>query len=83
MIYNDLTNKGVIEMRFIRYINYKNDDGTIETVEDLGLLVKGNYDRQYRRDLLAEYQAVDSRYYASQRASKAYYESIKNKETAK
>tara|TARA_R110002167_G_scaffold56733_3_gene161001 strand:+ start:485 stop:691 length:207 start_codon:yes stop_codon:yes gene_type:complete len=61
----------------MRYINYRNDDNTIETVEDFGLLVKGNIDRRSRRNILEEYKLADSRYYGSNRASKAHYESLK------
>ena len=66
-------------MRFIRYINYKNDDGTIETVEDFGLIIKGNLDRRSRQNILDEYQLISPNYYASQRASKDYYQSLKDK----
>lgn len=66
-------------MRFIRYINFRNDDGTIETVEDFGLIIKGNYSRQYRQKILDEYQMISPNYYASQRASKDYYQSLKDK----
>ena len=61
----------------MRYINYRNDDNTIETIEDFGLLVKGNLDRHSRRNILAEYKMIDNRYYGSNRASKAHYESLK------
>lgn len=61
----------------MRFINYRNDDGTIETVEDFGLLVKGNLDRRSRRNILAEYKMIDNRYYGSNRASKTHYESLK------
>lgn len=64
-------------MSYIRYINYRNDDGTIETIEDFGLVIKGNLDRQSRRNILAEYKMIDNRYYGSNRASKAHYESLK------
>ena len=70
-------------MRFIRYINYKNDDGTIETVEDFGLIIKGNLDRRTRQNILNEYQLISHNYYASQRASKDYYQSLKDKELDK
>ena len=70
-------------MRFIRFINYKNDDGTIETVEDFGLVIKGNLDRRTRQNILNEYQLVSHNYYASQRASKDYYQSLKDKELDK
>lgn len=66
-------------MRFIRYINYRNDDGTIETVEDFGLIIKGNLDRRSRQNILDEYQMISPNYYASQRASKDYYQSLKDK----
>lgn len=66
-------------MRFIRYINYRNDDGTIETVEDFGLIIKGNLDRRSRQNILDEYQLISPNYYASQRASKDYYQSLKDK----
>lgn len=61
----------------MRYINYRNDDNTVETIEDFGLLVKGNIDRRSRRNILEEYKLVDNRYYGSNRASKAHYESLK------
>ena len=61
----------------MRYINYRNDDNTIETIEDFGLIVKGNLDRRSRRNILAEYKMIDNRYYGSNRASKAHYESLK------
>lgn len=61
----------------MRYINYRNDDNTVETIEDFGLLVKGNIDRRSRRNILEEYKLIDSRYYGSNRASKAHYESLK------
>lgn len=64
------------------FINYKNDDGTIETIEAFGAYVKGNYSRQYRRDLLVEHRLNDSRYYASNRASKSYYDNIKQTKKA-
>lgn len=64
----------------MRFINYRNDDNTIETIEDFGLIVKGNLDRRSRRNILAEYKMIDSRYYGSNRASKAHYESLKDKE---
>lgn len=68
----------------MRYINYRNDDNTIETIEDFGLLVKGNIDRRSRRNILEEYKLIDRRYYGSNRASKAHYESLKqDKDTAK
>lgn len=70
-------------MRFIRYINYKNDDGTIETVEDFGLIIKGNLDRRTRQNILNEYQLISHNYYASQRASKDYYQSLKDKASDK
>lgn len=70
-------------MSFIRYINYRNDDGTIETVEDFGLVIKGNLDRRTRQNILNEYQLINPNYYASQRASKDYYQSLKNKDTVK
>lgn len=70
-------------MQYIRYINYKNDDGTIETIEDFGLLIRGNYSRQYRRNILAGYRLNDTRYYGSNRASKSYYQSLKDKDTVK
>ena len=70
-------------MRFIRFINYKNDDGTIETVEDFGLIIKGNLDRRTRQNILNEYQLISNNYYASQRASKDYYQSLKDKELDK
>ena len=66
-------------MSCIRYINYKNDDGTIETVEDFGLIIKGNLDRRSRQNILNEYQMISPNYYASQRASKDYYQSLKDK----
>ena len=68
-------------MSYIRYINYKNEDGTVETVEDFGLIVKGNLDRRTRRKILNEYQMISNNYYASRRASKDYYQSLKDKET--
>lgn len=61
----------------MRYINYRNDDNTIETIEDFGLIVKGNLDRRSRRNILAEYKMIDSRHYGSNRASKAHYKSLK------
>lgn len=61
----------------MRYINYRNDDNTIETIEDFGLLIKGNIDRRSRRNILEEYRLIDNRYYGSNRASKAHYESLK------
>lgn len=70
-------------MRYIRYINFRNDDGTIETVEDFGLIIKGNYSRQYRKKILDEYQLISPNYYASQRASKDYYQSLKDKDLNK
>ena len=70
-------------MSYIRYINYKNDDGTVETVEDFGLIVKGNLDRRTRQNILNEYQMISNNYYASRRASKDYYQSLKNKEMGK
>lgn len=66
-------------MRFIRYINFRNDDGTIETVKDFGLIIKGNLDRRTRQNILDEYQLISPNYYASQRASKDYYQSLKDK----
>lgn len=70
-------------MRFIRFINYKNEDGTIETVEDFGLIIKGNLDRRTRQNILNEYQLISHNYYASQRASKDYYQSLRDKELDK
>ena len=70
-------------MSYIRYINYKNDDGTVETVEDFGLIIKGNLDRRTRQKILKEYQLISNNYYASRRASKDYYQSLKNKEAVK
>ena len=70
-------------MRIIRYINHRNDDGTIETIEDFGLIVKGNLDRRTRQNILNEYQLISHNYYASQRASKDYYQSLKDKELDK
>ena len=70
-------------MSYIRYINYKNDDGTVETVEDFGLIVKGNLDRRTRQNILKEYQLISNNYYASRRASKDYYQSLKDKEMGK
>ena len=70
-------------MRFIRYINYRNDDGTIETIEDFGLIIKGNLDRRSRQNILDEYQLISPNYYASQRASKSYYQSLKDEELGK
>ena len=67
----------------MRYINYRNDDNTIETIEDFGLLVKGNLDRRTRQNILDEYQLISTNYYASQRASKDYYQSLKDKELYK
>lgn len=65
----------------MKYINYRNDDGTIETIEAFGSYTVGNMDRRSRINLLNEYRLNDSRYYGSNRASKAYYESLKeNKE---
>lgn len=66
-------------MRVIRYINYRNDDNTIETIEDFGLIIKGNIDRRTRQNILNEYQSISPNYYASQRASKDYYQSLKDK----
>lgn len=63
----------------MRFINYRNDDGTIETVEDFGLVIKGNLDRRTRQNILNEYQLISNNYYASQRASKDYYQSLKDK----
>lgn len=67
-------------MRFIRYINFRNDDGTVETVEDFGLIVKGNLGRRARQNILDEYKLISPNYYASQRASKEHYQSMKDKE---
>lgn len=64
----------------MRYINYRNDDNTVETIEDFGLLIKGNADRRSRRNILEEYKLIDNRYYGSNRASKAHYESLKQKQ---
>lgn len=66
-------------MRVIRYINHRNDDNTIETIEDFGLVIKGNLDRRTRQNILNEYQLISPNYYASQRASKDYYQSLKDK----
>ena len=70
-------------MSYIRYINYKNEDGTVETVEDFGLIVKGNLDRRTRQKILKEYQLISNNYYASRRASKDYYQSLKDKDKIK
>lgn len=70
-------------MSYIRYINYKNDDGTVETVEDFGLIIKGNLDRRTRQKILKEYQLISNNYYASRRASKDYYQSLKDKDKIK
>lgn len=70
-------------MSYIRYINYKNDDGTVETVKDFGLIIKGNLDRRTRQKILNEYQLISNKYYASRRASKDYYQSLKNKDLNK
>ena len=61
----------------MKYINCRNDDGTIETIEAFGSYTVGNMDRRSRNNLLNEYRLNDSRYYGSNRASKAYYESNK------
>ena len=61
----------------MRFINYRNDDNTIGTIEDFGLIIKGNLDRRSRRNILAEYKMIDNRYYGSNRASKTHYKSLK------
>ena len=53
----------------MNYINYKNEDGTIETIEDMREL--SLTDKRY---LIDEYAQVSSSYYASQRATKAFYQ---------
>lgn len=54
----------------MNYINYRNDDGTIETIEDMREL--SLTDKRY---LIAEYAKVSANYYASSRATKDFYAS--------
>lgn len=55
------------------YINYKRD-GITETIEDLRGLT-----RREKMTLIREYRLVDVNYYLSSRATKQFYESIKDK----
>jgi len=49
------------------YINYKNEDGTIETIEDMRGMSKTD-----KKELINNYNMLDG-YYASTRASKEFY----------
>lgn len=52
----------------MNYINYRNDDGTIEMVEDMRGMSKKD-----KLALIAEYQLISANYYASSRTCKEYY----------
>lgn len=52
----------------MNYINYRNDDGKIEMIEDMRGMSKKD-----KLALIAEYQLISSNYYASSRTCKAYY----------
>jgi len=55
------------------YINYKNEDGTIETAEDMRGMSKAD-----KKELINNYNMLDG-YYASTRASKEFYTDKKDK----
>lgn len=57
----------------MNYINYRNDDGTIETIEDMRGMI-----RQHKIELINNYKTVSANYYASSRAAKDFYSSNKD-----
>lgn len=52
----------------MNYINYRNDDGTIEMIEDMRGMTKKD-----KLALIAEYQLISANYYPSVRTCKEYY----------